>query len=138
MPAAVFRLAARLSPWREGENAKAYAFDSDRRHLDDEPFSSGRIKSAAHGLRPVRGGGCPVTVTDHIEGHVSARMRAENGPREVTLVINKAPCDDRPFGCDRLLPHIIPAGSRLTVYVVEADGPRFHRTYEGTGKAISA
>jgi len=117
VPAAVVRLAARLSPWGEGENAKAYAFDGDHRPLTDEPFTSGRVKSATHGLRPVRGGGHPVTVTDHVEGHVAARMRADDGPREVTLVINKAeaPCDDRPFGCDRLLPHIIPNGSRLTV-----------------------
>lgn len=132
------RLAGRLAPWREGEDAKGYAFDADRRHLDDAPFVSGRVKSAASGMRPVRGGGLPVTVTNHVEGHVAARMRADNGPREVTLVINKTPCDDRPFGCDQLLPHIIPAGSRLTVYVVEAEGPRFHRTYEGTGKAIAA
>lgn len=137
-PAAVVRLAARLNPWREGENAKAFAFDSDRRHLNDEPFTSGRVKAAADGLRPVRGGGHPVTVTDHVEGHVAARMRLDGGPSDVTLVINKAPCDDRPFGCDQLLPHIIPPGSRLTVYVVEADGPRFHRTYTGTGKAITA
>ncbi|GGM25340.1 DddA-like double-stranded DNA deaminase toxin [Micromonospora yangpuensis] len=137
IPAAVTRLARRLRPWQDGENAKAYAYDSNHQHLTDEPFTSGRIASAAHGLRPVRGGGHPVTVTDHVEGHVAARMRTPNGPREVTLVINKTPCDDRPFGCDRLLPHLIPTGSRLTVYVVEADGPRFHRTYQGTGKAIT-
>jgi hypothetical protein len=117
VPVAVIRLAGRLAPWRDGEDAKGYAHDVDRRHLDDASFVSGRVKSAAHGLRPVRGGGLPVTVTDHVEGHVAARMRAENGPRDVTLVINKTPCDDRPFGCHQLLPHIIPAGSRLTVYV---------------------
>jgi hypothetical protein len=138
LPAAVVRLASKLSPWRDGENARGYAFDADHRSLNDEPFVSGRVRSAAHGLRPVRGGGHPVTVTDHVEGHVAARMRVDGGPREVTLVINKAPCADRPFGCDRLLPDIIPAGSRLTVYVVEANGPRLYRTYEGTGKAITA
>ncbi|MGW0433690.1 DddA-like double-stranded DNA deaminase toxin [Micromonospora sp. NPDC003197] len=138
VPAAVVRLAGWLTPWREGENVRGYAFDSDRRHLNNEPFSSGRLKAAAHGLRPVRGGGHPVTVTDHVEGHVAARLRAENGPRDVTLVINKAPCDDRPFGCNQLLPHVIPSGTRLTVYVVDASGLRLHRIYEGTGKGIAS
>ncbi|MFV2021394.1 DddA-like double-stranded DNA deaminase toxin [Micromonospora sp. LOL_023] len=135
-PTDVVRLGDRLAPWRQGDNVQGYAFAADRRQLDDVPFISGRIKSAGLGLRPVRGGGLPVTVTDHVEGHVAARMRAEDGPRDVTLVINKPPCDDRPFGCHQLLPHIIPAGSRLTVYVVEEGGARLHSTYHGTGKAI--
>jgi hypothetical protein len=76
--------------------------------------------------------------TDQVEGRVAARMRSGGGPSDVTIVINKAPYDDRPFGCDQLLPHIISFGSRLTVHLVEADGPRFHRTYTGTRKAITA
>jgi hypothetical protein len=62
-------------------------------------------------------------------------MRAE-GVRDATLIINQAPCDDEPWGCDRILPAILPPGCTLTVYVADADGVRWHDTYRGTGKGI--
>jgi hypothetical protein len=138
VPAAVVRLAGRLSPWQPGESAVAYAVHSNGQQFSDVPFTSGRVPAAAHGLRQLRGGGLPVTVTDHVEGHIAAHMRAPNGPRDVTVVINKVPCDDRPFGCHRILPDILPTGSRLTVYVVDAAGVRYHHTYQGTGRAIAS
>jgi hypothetical protein len=52
--------------------------------------------------------------------------------REATLYVNQEPCGGR-LGCDRTLPKILPAGSRLTVF-----GPnRFQRVYEGTGEGIA-
>jgi len=38
-------------------------------------------------------------------------------------VVNKEPCTDDPYGCDRVLRHIIPAGSRLMVYVRDPNTP---------------
>ena len=67
---------------------------------------------------------------------VAARMRHPDGPREVTLVLNNEP-DDDPLGCDRMLPSILRRGSRLTVWVVDADGPRFFKTYVGTGEGVA-
>ena len=84
--------------------------------------------------------GFPWTLTDHVEARVAARMREPDGPREVTLVINNLPCDRGRFGCEALLRHIIPDGSRITVYVTDpnhADGVRLHRVYQGTGKAVA-
>lgn len=66
-------------------------------------------------------------------------MRKPDAPREVTLVVNKEPCRDDPYGCDRILRHVIPAGSRLTVYVRNphtSDGVTVFKVYEGTGKGI--
>jgi SCP1.201-like deaminase len=67
-------------------------------------------------------------------------MRQPDAPRDVTLVVNNEPCVDDPYGCDRLLRHIIPAGSRLTVYVRDTNAPggvRLFRRYDGTGKGIA-
>lgn len=62
-----------------------------------------------------------------------------DAPREVILVINNDPCIDSPYGCDRLVRHLIPAGSRLTVYVRDSqtpNGARLFKVYDGTGKGI--
>jgi hypothetical protein len=82
-----------------------------------------------------------VSVTDHVEGHVAALMRRPGTPRTSVLVVNNAPCAQIPFGCDRILPGILPAGSSLTIYVADptaVGGARFHRTYHGNGKAIAS
>lgn len=68
---------------------------------------------------------------DHAEGHAAAVMRARR-LREATLYVNNEPCQG-PFGCDKVLPHILPEGVRLTVY-----GPGgYHKTYRGTGKGLA-
>lgn len=138
IPAEVIRLAARLKPWQPGEDTVAYAFNTDHPGFGQKRFVSGRNSAGTEGLRPVRGGkGYPVTVTDHVEGHVASEMRRPEGPKAVTLVINNEPCKARPFGCHWLLPDILPAGARLTVYVVGPDGPRYHNTYVGTGRGVT-
>jgi hypothetical protein len=74
---------------------------------------------------------------EHVEGHVAAVMRGPDGPREVWLVVTRAPCEYVPFGCDRILGDILPAGSRLHVYVAQPDGPpRPWKTYTGNGRAV--
>jgi hypothetical protein len=103
---------------------------------------SGRNVASTDLLRPVTGSkGWPWTFTDHVESAVAGRMRQPGGPREVTLVVNKTPCGDDPYGCDRILRDVLPAPSRLTVYVKDPtcpDGVRYHDTYEGTGRAVTS
>jgi hypothetical protein len=80
-------------------------------------------------------------LTDHAEAHVAQDMRRPDASRDVTLVVNNEPCVDDPYGCDRLLRHVIPAGSQLTVYVRDPGAPggvRLFRRYEGTGKGIAS
>lgn len=72
-----------------------------------------------------------MSAVDHAEGHAAASMR-EHNIREATLYLNNQPCPDIPWGCDRVLPDILPLRSRLTVY--GPDG--YAKTYEGTGKGI--
>lgn len=67
-------------------------------------------------------------------------MRQPGAPTDVILVVNNEPCTDDPYGCDRVLRHIIPAGSRLTIYIKDATAPngaRLYRHYDGTGKGIA-
>jgi hypothetical protein len=71
------------------------------------------------------------SATDHAEGHAATKMR-QLGLREAALYVNQEPCGGR-MGCDRTLPKMLPAGSRLTVY--GPDG--FTRVYQGTGEAIA-
>ncbi len=116
------------------------AFDSTGRPLSAEPWRSGRNIASTSDLRPIPGlKGFPWTLTDHVESRAAQQMRRPGAPREVSLVVNKEPCTDDPYGCDRILRHIIPAGSRLTIYVQDPNAPAGVRTvgqYEGTGKGI--
>ncbi|MFC9688182.1 DddA-like double-stranded DNA deaminase toxin [Kribbella sp. NPDC056951] len=52
------------------------------------------------------------------------------GLTDETIVINNVPCR-RPWGCNILLPYLLPKGASLTVY--DQDG--FGKTYRGRGKA---
>lgn len=56
-----------------------------------------------------------LTVSKHIELKYALRMR-DSGLKDETIVINKpdGPCENG-YGCDRLLPRFLPAGSTLTV-----------------------
>jgi hypothetical protein len=73
-----------------------------------------------------------MSAVDHAEGHAAALMR-KHKIREATLYLNNPPCPDIPWGCDRVLPEILPGGSRLTVY-----GPNgYVKTYEGNGKGVA-
>jgi len=84
----------------------------------------------------------PVTFYQHAESKVAARMRRED-LREAELVIDNTVCGSNPhdldyaWGCDRILPAILPAGSRLTVWVTRDGGQTWwKRTYIGTGERI--
>lgn len=73
----------------------------------------------------------------HVEGHVAALMRKLGGPRKVSLVVTRDPCEG-PYGCDERLPDILPIGSMLAVYVREGGSLRYFKTYEGNGEAVKA
>jgi hypothetical protein len=77
------------------------------------------------------------TVREHVEGQVAALMRMSGMPRDVVLYLNNRPCERGDAACDRVLPAILPAGSRLTVYVVAAGGELLERrVYPGTGEWV--
>ena len=135
--------AARTLPKRAGDSSptQGYAYTADGKPLTAEPLRSGRNVAPTAGLRPIPGvRGWPYTLTDHVESIVAATMRAPGGPTDVRLVLNNPPCNYDYLSCNRLLRHIIPAGSRLTIYVKDSTDPagaRQHRIYHGTGKGIA-
>ena len=73
----------------------------------------------------------PTTVAD-VEVKLAVHMRNE-GITNATVVVNNEVCKG-PFGCDTLLPKILPEGSRLTVYGTTPDGQPTGATYLGHGK----
>ncbi|MEV0394134.1 DddA-like double-stranded DNA deaminase toxin [Polymorphospora rubra] len=100
-----------------------------------ERIRSGRDPDAASDLKPAYR--LIATTTDHLEAKLAARMRRDHITDAVVLT-NNPPCEYQPYGCERILPQLLPAGSRLTVYVSDDDGQVRHwRTYSGNGKAIA-
>ncbi|MFI0797038.1 DUF6244 family protein [Micromonospora rubida] len=90
---------------------------------------------------PLRGP--PVTFYDHAESKAAAHLRRD-GSGEADLAIDNTVCgtNDRdqayPWTCDKILPAILPAGSRLRVWVTRDGGTTWwHRIYTGTGERIS-
>ncbi|WP_433688044.1 DddA-like double-stranded DNA deaminase toxin [Micromonospora carbonacea] len=90
---------------------------------------------------PLRGP--PVTFYDHVESKAAAHLRRAGGG-EADLAIDNTVCgtSDRdqayPWTCDKILPAILPAGSRLRVWVTRDGGTTWwHRVYTGTGERIS-
>jgi len=63
-----------------------------------------------------------------VEAHAAAVMR-NRGLTEATLYINNTPCDG-PYGCDALLPHMLPPGATLSVHIL---GPTGWTTRQYTG-----
>lgn len=71
--------------------------------------------------------GLPVRASD-VEMKLAAHMR-NHGVTSVTLVINNVPCPGQ-FGCDGLLPVLLPLGFRLTVHGAN----NYTKTYQGGAK----
>jgi hypothetical protein len=76
---------------------------------------------------------------DHVEAQAAAILRRPDSPKEATLVLNQQPCDDprRPLMCEKILPKILPAGSRLTVFLTDGQRTWPHKVYVGTGEGIA-
>lgn len=79
-------------------------------------------------IRPLPGGAIPATAGD-VELKFAMKMRIAD-IKVARLMINHkgGPCPG-PFGCDQLLPKVLPPGARLTVY-----WPGGQKTYRGEGE----
>lgn len=98
-------------------------------------MKSGRDSAAAADLKPAYQ--LIATTTDHLEAKLAARMRRER-VTHAAVITNNPPCDYTPYGCEKILPRLLPAGAQLVVYVRDDDGQVRHwRTYTGNGKAIA-
>lgn len=131
-PLFVLDLADRLPGHEPGGRTRLFAYSHDD-GVETE-FASGRDRGAREGLKPEYAR--RFVVRDHAEGHVAAVMRRPDGPKEVTVVINNEPCPG-PQGCDATLPHIIPRGTRMNVFLKQNGQVMPYATYEGTGKGIA-
>ncbi|MEV2241296.1 DddA-like double-stranded DNA deaminase toxin [Micromonospora sp. NPDC049891] len=99
------------------------------------PIKSGRDPAAAVDLKPAYQ--LIATTTDHLEAKLAARMRREH-VTHAAVVTNNPPCDYTPYGCEKILSRLLPAGAQMDVYVRDDDGKVRHwRTYTGNGKAIA-
>ncbi|SDM55626.1 SCP1.201-like deaminase [Lentzea albidocapillata subsp. violacea] len=107
----------------------------------DEPGTSARELASGHDelglaakqhLRDMGMPGTPVTAVD-VEIKIAVHM-ARNGIRHATVVLNNTPCKGR-FGCDTLVPAVLPEGSSLTVHGVTPDGRIMQKTYTGGAAA---
>ncbi|MFI7025725.1 DddA-like double-stranded DNA deaminase toxin [Micromonospora sp. NPDC049900] len=98
-------------------------------------MKSGRDPAAAVDLKPAYQ--LIATTTDHLEAKLAARMRRDHLAR-AAVVTNNPPCDYTPYGCEKILSRLLPAGAQMDVYVRDDDGQVRHwRTYTGNGKAIA-
>ncbi|GAB2941031.1 hypothetical protein GCM10027280_31850 [Micromonospora polyrhachis] len=105
--------------------------------------SGGRDRSIAADLRydPLRGP--PVTFYQHVESKVAAQMRHDD-IATADLVVDNTVCgsnqhdQDHEWSCEKILPAILPAGARLTVWVTRDGGQSWWQaTYTGTGERIT-
>lgn len=60
-------------------------------------------------------------VIHHVEGHAAALLRRTGAPQRVNLVISQDPCEGR-NGCANVIPDVLPAGTRVNVYIADEDG----------------
>jgi hypothetical protein len=67
-----------------------------------------------------------------VEMKLAAYM-AEHGVQHITVIINHSPCKG-PFGCDTLVPILLPPGCTLTVHGVSERGQRMVKRYTGGAK----
>ncbi|MEV5768736.1 DddA-like double-stranded DNA deaminase toxin [Micromonospora sp. NPDC052213] len=109
----------------------------------EEITSGGGDRSIAADLDHDRLRGPPVTFYDHVESRAAARMHL-TGSTESDLAVDNTVCgtNDRdqsyPWTCDKVLPAILPQGSRLGVWVTrDAGAAWWHRVYVGTGRRIT-
>ncbi|MBB5954736.1 hypothetical protein FHS29_001306 [Saccharothrix tamanrassetensis] len=96
-----------------------------------EPIVSGRdadADSADERLEKLDMPGRAARAAD-VEMKLAARMVRE-GIRHATVVINYTPCRGR-FGCDTLVPIVLPEGATLTVHGVTPEGQPFRKRYTG-------
>ncbi|MFE2752120.1 DddA-like double-stranded DNA deaminase toxin [Actinosynnema sp. NPDC059335] len=96
-----------------------------------QPIVSGRDDDADAADARLRDMGMPrkSAKTGDVEIKLATRMSRE-GIRHATVVINNEPCVG-PFGCDTLVPILLPEGSTLTVYGTTEQGEPISKRYTG-------
>ncbi|GLY33382.1 DddA-like double-stranded DNA deaminase toxin [Kineosporia sp. NBRC 101731] len=130
------RTAGARLPIRTGKGQKTagLVFDAANPRSDTAPVVSGEDLSLVEDLnlqnRRLRRA---TALLSHVESHVAAGMRRGRYSHETVLVINNRPCRNQ-FGCDELLPYILPRDSQLHVYVSDEHGTAHFKTYRGTGE----
>ena len=118
-----------LPIWQRGE--KTYGFlDTGS---DVIPLQSGRTGFVSRMPADTPGMRADMAVRDHVEAHAAAYMR-QNQVMEAALYINKMPCPGV-MGCNKMLPHMLPEGATLDVYVKTAGEP-IHIPYKGKSDSI--
>ncbi|MDX8053425.1 DddA-like double-stranded DNA deaminase toxin [Lentzea sp. BCCO 10_0798] len=121
---------------RSGQKTHGRWFtDSDEPGTPERELASGHdewMLAAKQHLRDMGMPGTPVTAVD-VEIKIAVHM-ARNGIRHATVVLNNTPCKGR-FGCDTLVPAVLPEGSSLTVHGVTPDGRIMQKTYTGGAAA---
>ncbi|MFD9895876.1 DddA-like double-stranded DNA deaminase toxin [Amycolatopsis sp. NPDC059027] len=96
-----------------------------------QPIASGWDGMAEAAERQLDALDIPVTpvTTTHVETKLAAHM-AENGIPDAAVAINYTSCEG-PFGCDTLVPALLPKGSTLTVHGTLPDGTKTTDIYRG-------
>jgi hypothetical protein len=112
-----------------------FAAEPDGRLRSRQIWVGRRLAAGLDLIRPTS----LATIMDHVEPQAAAIMRRPGAPKHAALVLNQQPCDAprRPLMCEKLLPHILPAGSTLAVYLSDGTSTRFYKTYTGTGRDIA-
>lgn len=147
IPEHIQRIAAELPEWTVGQRAAAQVLGPDGRPLLDsrdpagdggKTWHSGRIRDAGRGLRyPWRVSSSP---RDHVEGHIAWRIRTDNTlhGQQITVTINKPPCNVTPVDCVPMLPGLLPSGTTVRIYVKQGDTVQWFGDCQGTGEGIEA
>lgn len=96
-----------------------------------EPIVSGTDDMAVAAEQHLAGIGVPAVpvTTSDVELKLAVHM-AQQGITDATVVINHVPCKGD-FGCDTLVPVVLPEGSSLTVYGINRRGMTTKKTYTG-------
>jgi hypothetical protein len=89
---------------------------------DDDSIEAARLLRE-HGIPP-RG---ELATTADVEQKLAAQM-AREGRKHLDVSLNNRPCKG-PYGCDTLVPVILPEGYSMTVHA-----PRYRKTFTGGAK----
>jgi hypothetical protein len=120
-----------------GDKTRALVFDAHGVPLDQNPIVSGTDPANLAGLSLRAKERRAQSLLSHVESTAAARIRRGELPRETVLVINNLPCQGE-MGCETYLSSILPARSRLAIYVADGQATRLYRVFEGDGSKIAS
>ena len=105
-----------LPPFRKGEKTLGRFYGPDGRAVDLRSGVPGPAKTMPKGTS-----GFDIVTRTHVEGHAAAIIR-QQGLREATVVINNPKIC---VSCEKLLPRMLPSGSRLRVILPDGSSRVF-------------